>query len=293
MLNLLHVRTFLAVCECGSYRAVARDLDLAPSTVLDHVRQLEAALGVPLLGRSGGRMKPTRRGDRFLPLARALLSTAGRAREIVREDGVKLAAASNIGVYMLQSPIASLKATAGIEVESWIGTNTEAIGRLERGEADMAALEWWDDRPGFEAHAWRKEDLVVIVPASHAFATRGSIRVEDLLGEPLLGGEPGTGTGRVLREALGPIADRLRIAGNLGSTEAVKRAVRAGRGISIVLRAAVLDEVENGHLAALSIAEAALFKQFWLVTREGLPVDAQERACIAAIRQGGAGGGLG
>ncbi|MCZ8274575.1 MAG: LysR family transcriptional regulator [Microcystis sp. LE19-4.1E] len=283
MLNLVHVRSFVTVCECGTYRAAARALGVSASTILDHIRQLEETLAAPLLARRSAGALLTRQGERLLPLGRSLLATAERAHAVVAGDHLRIASASNVGVYLLQDPIAAFQTASGIGVENWIGPNHDAVDRLERGEADLAALEWWDERPGFEAVVWRREDLVVIVSTAHAWASRQWIDVNDLLAEPLLGGERGSGTGRVLREALGPIADQLRVTEHLASTEAVKRAVRAGRGISIVLRAAVLDELEQGHLVALRIANTELHKHIWLVTQASLPQTAPARACLSAI----------
>ena len=55
MLNLTHARTFLTVIAARGIRAAARQLDLAPSTIVDHIRQLEEVLAAPLvLRRRGG-----------------------------------------------------------------------------------------------------------------------------------------------------------------------------------------------------------------------------------------------
>jgi DNA-binding transcriptional LysR family regulator len=287
MVNLIHIRSFITVCNYGTYRAAAKALGLSPSTVLDHVRQLEVAVAAPLLVRRTVGAVPTRQGERLLPLGRALLATAERARVVVSSDRLRLASASNIGVYLLQDPITAFESATGINVDNWIGPNHDAVDRLERGEADLVALEWWDKRPGYDAIVWRCEELVVIVAPAHAWASRAAISVDELVSEPLFGGEPGSGTGRVLRDALGPVIDQLRISESLGSTEAVKRAVRAGRGASIVMRAAVLDELEQGHLVALRIADAELQKQLWLVTQADLPRSAPAVACVSAIMQRG------
>jgi len=60
---------------------------------------------------------------------------------------------------------------------------------------------------------------------------------------------------------------------NLGSTEAVKNAVRAGLGISIVLASSVEDEVAAGHLVAVPIKGVNLDKDLFVVHRRGLPGD--------------------
>ncbi len=89
---------------------------------------------------------------------------------------------------------------------------------------------------------------------------------------PLIGGEEGTGTGRVLRNYFAE-GDMPTISMRLGSTEAVKRAVEAGLGVSLVLDCAVEQEVREGRLWAISLRDAPLQKSLCLVWREDLPND--------------------
>lgn len=266
MLNLTHIRSFLAVIDARGVRAAAKMLDLAPSTIVEHLRQLEAHLAAPLLHRRSGSALPTVQGSQFLPYARALVSTAKQAHELLHRPRLRIAAASNVGIYLLPGPIADFRRRFGIEVEVWIGSNPQVATRVELGEADLAAMEWWDDRPGLIGKAWLREPLVVIVPPGHRLARFESVSLDDLAGEALLGGEPGSGTGRVLREQLGPAADHLTIVPGFGSTEAVKRAVQAGLGISIVLQAAVADEVASNRLSALPFKGLSLAKDIMFVT---------------------------
>jgi DNA-binding transcriptional LysR family regulator len=271
MLNLTHVRSFLAVIEHGGVRAAARSLALSPSTVLAHLGLLEDDLAVPLVDRGRGRFAPTAKGLAFLPLAHALVTTAEEARRLLRVAPLRIAAASNVGVYLLNVVLADFQSAESCPVDLWIGPNRDVAERLVRGRADLAMMEWWDGHPGFRAQTWRREKLVVIVPPSHPWATRAAVTVADLLAVRLLGGEPGTGTGTLLRNALGDAADRIVTVDGFGSTEAVKRAVRAGLGVSIVLASAVADEVAAGHLVALPVADARLVKEIRLVMPESLP----------------------
>lgn len=272
MLNLTHVRSFLVVIDTHGVRTAAKTLGLAPSTIVEHIRQLEEHLAATLLERANRCIKPSRHGTRFLPYARALIATASRAKELVHEPLLRIAAASNIGVYLLQPSIEAFRQQMGLDIEMCIGPNRQVAERLERGEADIAAMEWWDNRPGFHATDWKREPLVVIVSRDHPWATRDEIDPKILPNEIMLGGEAGTGTGRLLKEQLGNVADRLKIQSGFGSTEAVKKAVQAGRGASIVLRSSVTDEVASGRLAALRIRGVPLIKELKLVTPDNLPV---------------------
>jgi DNA-binding transcriptional LysR family regulator len=271
MLDLAHVRTFLTVVDEKGVRAAARRLQLSPSTVVDHVKQLEAELSVHLLERSDGGLRPTAHGVHFLPYARALVSTAARVKDLLRKPLLRLSSSSNVGTYLLQPAIAAFRRESGVDVEVWIGPNPQVADRLERGEADLAAMEWWDDRPGFRATTWLREPLVLIVSPGHPWAALGEIDSIRLIGQTLLGGEAGSGTGRVLRERLGAVVDRLYTRSGYGNTEAVKRAVRAGHGISIVMRSAVEEDVAAGRLAALGVRDIPLMKEIKLVVSDRLP----------------------
>jgi DNA-binding transcriptional LysR family regulator len=271
MLNLVHAKTFLAVLSERGFRAAARGLKLSPSTVVEHIRQLEEDLAAPLLVRRRGIVEPTFQGSAFAPLARALLETAERSRIAVAQTVLRIAASSNIGTYLLQSMLADFHATDSVTVDLWIGSNPQVADRLTNGSADVAMMEWWSDRPGFFEYGWRKEPLVVIVAPEHPWAGRSAIELSELASQILLGGEAGTGTITLLRKKLGAQADDLRSIGGFGNTEAVKRAVRAGRGISLVLAAAVADEVNAGQLVALPLTGIELAKELKIIVPIGLP----------------------
>jgi DNA-binding transcriptional LysR family regulator len=283
MLNLAHAKTFLAVLSERGFRAAARDLNLSPSTVVEHIRQLEEDLAAPLLVRRRGIVEPTSQGAAFAPLARALLDTAERSRVVVTQAALRIAASSNVGTYLLQSVLAAFQARDPVPLDLWIGPNHDVADRLLDGRADVALMEWWSDRPGFCDHVWRKEPLVVIVAPQHPWAGRRAIEASELASQILLGGEAGTGTITLLRKQLGLLADGLKSISGFGNTEAVKRAVRAGRGISLVLAAAVADEIEAGQLIALPLTGIELAKELKIIAPIGLPDTASAARFVAHV----------
>jgi DNA-binding transcriptional LysR family regulator len=118
---------------------------------------------------------------------------------------------------------------------------------------------------------------VVIVPPGHGWARRHAIDIEQLRDAALLGGEPGTGTGRNLRDALAESGVDLAVTRSLGSTEAVKRAVQAGNGVLIVLASAVDQEVRAGVLVALPLSGRPLSKTLYAIHRTSMPDTAPAR----------------
>lgn len=278
-LDLVLVEALVAVAETGGFRAAARRLGISQPLVSQRVRRLEEHLGAVLIRRAHGHSVPTEAGDLLLPHARRALEAARRVEAALAPRPLVVGAASNPGIYLLPPLLDP-------EIELRLGTNPETLVRLEAGEIDIAVTEWWDDRPGFEARAWHEERMVGIVPPGHPFARRRTVPLERFLMEPLIGGEPGTGTGRMLAAALGERAASLRVVRRMGSTEGVKRAVAAGLGVSIVLACAICDELAAGSLAAVTLAGSPLVRRMHAVVSRDLPVSAPARRFLARLAVG-------
>ena len=264
MLNLVWVQSFLALEQSKSFQGAAAELQIAQPTVSQQIQKLEARLGVLLVHRSRAGCGLTEAGITFLPYARSLLRLIERARAELTGGPIRVGASSNIGVYLLQPHVKSfLSGRASDSFDLVIDGNPAIRQMLVNGEVEVAVMEWWQPTEGFIARRWRTEPLVLIVPPGHALAGRTRVSRDDLAGLELLGGEPGTGTGRALSAYLGAGA-ALRVGMRLGSTEAVKQAVKAGVGVSLVLAAAVAEEVRNKTLCAIPLGDGALAKDLFV-----------------------------
>ncbi|TRZ92545.1 MAG: LysR family transcriptional regulator [Rhodocyclaceae bacterium] len=270
-MNLGHLETLLSVVAQGGFHEAARATHRSQSTLSQHVRKLEESLGVTLLNRNAGGCRLTVAGEAFIPYAESLIRTADRARALFAGCSLRVGASSNIGVYLLPQYLRSYRdINPNQDVSLVIDTNPAVVERLDRREIDVAILELWDSRPGFVAIPWRREELVVIVDCEHPWAHEASLLPEALLDCELLGGEAGSGTARLLRERLGSVAESLRVRAQLGSTEAVKRAVQAGLGISIVMAGTVATEVACGSLRAIPLQGVPVEKELYLAYGERL-----------------------
>ncbi|MEO0938826.1 MAG: LysR family transcriptional regulator [Pseudomonadota bacterium] len=266
MLNLSFVRSFVGLVETGSFQKAAQRLNIAQPTLSQHLRKLEDQLGVQLIERSHAGSRPTPQGERFLGHARQLLSNAVRAAQSVQDEHLTIGCSGNIASYFMTTAF-----KAFLDESHWSGTwniqsapNPQIADMLLAQSIDLAAMEWPLSHPDVVTHFWRTADMTVILPPDHAYAGRDEISVEEFLSLEVIGGEPGSGTGTLLRETLGAGADRLKVRANVGSTEAVKRAVAAGIGASIVLTEAVRADVAGGRLARIRLADTTMNKTFYL-----------------------------
>lgn len=268
MLNLNQVRAFVAVIDSGGFAEAARRLDCAQPTVTQLVQRLEAALGAQLIIRGRIRCVPSPHGEIFLPHARGLVRAEQQAAESVRAKSLRIGASGNIGTYLLPTYLKHFRERVETKFDLLIGTNPETAEKMKRGEIDLAVVEWWNHIPGFAARIWRRERLVVIVPPTHAWAHQKRIPKKWLLEVAMIGGEAGTGTGRLLQGILG---ENARVSMQLGSTAAVKEAVKAGLGISLVFLSSVAEELRTGSLCALELEGKPVDKELVIVAPEGIP----------------------
>jgi DNA-binding transcriptional LysR family regulator len=277
MLDLDHVRSFVRVVDTGSFHSAAKELSLSQPSVSQHVRKLEEYLGTALILRDHAGCRPTARGQSFLPYARRVLEAAEAAILSVHQRRLAIGASSNIGVYILPPLLRAFQRLHAdrFDINLSIGDNPSLRERLSAGEIDVALLEWWSDLQGCNADMWLEDRLVAIMRADHPLARRRKITIDDLASEPMIGGEAGTGTGTILRRAFGAnVSARARH--ELGSTEAVKSAVAAGLGVSIVMRSAIERSGDLG-VVARTLEGCDLIKSFWVATHTDQPISAPAR----------------
>lgn len=279
------LESFVAVAELGAVTAAAKWLGCSQPTVSQHLTRLEAQLRQPLLARRPSGLTLTPEGHRLLPLARSLLSLDQQLLAPEEQVSLRLGVCSNVGTYLLPELLTELRRRGQTLPRVAIAGNPEIARRLLAREIDVALMEWWTERPGLTTRVWREEPVVAIVPPDHPLARRKTISLAALRGEDLLGGEAGTGTGRLLRTALS--ADQsLEVRMTLGSTEAVKRAVAAGLGISLVLQLSVAEHL-TGRMTGLAVRPLApaLRKPLRVVWRADLPDAARLAGWLASVGQ--------
>src|SRR5665213_2202449 len=195
------LEVFAAVARRLSFSDAARELHLSQPAVSQHLAALEAELGAKLLERTTRRVRLTPAGAALLTRADALLRDHSEARRAVAAaDGriagdLSVAASLTISAYVLPAALAELALRhPEIRMRVTIENTAQVISSLRAGRADIGFVEGELGEPGIEYHLLREDELVVIAPARHRFARFDEIPLEDLLSEPFVLREEGSGT---------------------------------------------------------------------------------------------------
>jgi len=274
--DLRQLEIFVKVAELGSFSKAAATLFLTQPTVSEHIRTLEDELGVRLLDRLGRGAAVTKAGQLLLVHARRMLAISREARQAMdqflgRMSGELLVGASTIpGEYVLPALIGRFKEKyPDISITLLIGDSQTVIDWVAEGRAELGVAGARLAHRGVDYKELMPDELVVVVPAAHPWHGRSLITLEELRSEPLLIRERGSGTRAALEAVLaeaGMDLGSFRIVGEMGSTQAIKQAVKAGVGISVVSSRAVEDECKAGLVGCLDVKDLKVTRSFYLAT---------------------------
>jgi DNA-binding transcriptional LysR family regulator len=275
-MDLRRLEVFVKVAELGSFSRAAEALFLTQPTVSEHVRGLEEDLGVQLLDRLGRGAVPTPAGEVLLSYARRILALMREARQAIdqfqgRLSGELVMGGSTIpGEYVLPALIGQFKAKfPDVSISLRVGDSRQVSEWVEEGRVEIGMVGARPASRALQARELMADEMVIVVPAHHPWNGRTEVLLADLRTQPLILRERGSGTREAFERALaeaGTELDTFRIAGEMGSTQAVKQAVRAGIGITMISRLAVEDECRAGLVWCLKVRDLNVARAFFLVT---------------------------
>ena len=294
-MDLRQLEIFVKVAELGSFSRAAEALFLTQPTVSEHIRTLEDELGVRLLDRLGRGAAVTKGGALLLSHAQRMLALAREARQAMesfqgRMSGELLVGASTIpGEYILPALIGRFKEKfPDIAITLLIGDSQAVTEWVAEGRAELAVVGARSAHRGIEFRELMPDDIVLIVSSAHPWHGRKHVTLEELRGEPLLLRERGSGTRAALETALreaGADIATFRVVGEMGSTQAIKQAVKASVGVSLLSRRAVEEECRAGSLWCLRVRDLKITRAFHLAThreRSRSPLAEAFRAFVEA-----------
>ncbi len=257
------LQVFHTVARLLSFTKAAESLHMTQPAVTFQVRQLEEYFNTRLFDRTHNRISLTEAGSRVYEYADKIFVLYAEMENSVREmtgeisGALTIGASTTIAEYMLPALLGDFKAKypdVGIHLKV---SNTDGIvSMVENNTIDLGVVEAPVGNRNLVVEKCRADHLVAIVPLDHPEVDRDSMGYADLIKYPFICREEGSGTREVIAEYLDEFnegSDGLQITMELGSPEAVKGAVEAGMGISVISRATIQKELKLGTLVAIEL----------------------------------------
>jgi DNA-binding transcriptional LysR family regulator len=278
-MDLRQIEIFTKVAELGSFSKAAEALFLTQPTVSERIRGLEEELGVRLLDRLGRGAAPTKAGQLLLGYARRILELHREARQALdqfqgRMSGELVVGGSTIpGEYVLPALMGRFKEKyPDIAISLLIGDTQRVVDWVLEAQVEVAVVGAQIPHRSLEYRELMPDELVVVVAAAHPWHAKKTATLEAVRAEPLIVRERGSGSRHALERALSEVGldlSAFRVVAEMGSTQAIKQAVKAGVGISLISQRAVAEECQHGILHCVKVKDLRFQRAFYAVVNAG------------------------
>lgn len=273
MATLAQMRTFKMVARLGSFSRAAEELHITQPAVSSQIQALEEVLQVRLFHRAGKKFTLLPEGQVVLDAVEEVLDRLSRMERDLRDlDQVKagelqIGASQVAGVYLLPELLAGFQARfPGVQTNVRIELARRVLDMLLEGEVDCVlvgeGVSIIDSRLAVKPIA--SDELVLIAPNQHIFTQMPSVPVSSLAQMALLLPRRDSASAECTLDRLAAVGIKPKSVMEMGNVGAVKRAVEAGLGISIISRIAVAHELADGRLKSVPIGDLDLVRHISL-----------------------------
>lgn len=273
-ITLRQLEIFAKVAETQHITRASEKLFVSQSTVSMAISELEKETGGILFERYGRRLVINERGRLLLPHAQEMLSKADNVEKMLKESmeepvGIlEVGASTTIGNYLLPRLIGQFtRKYPKAQVVLHIGNTQQIEKDVQKGNLDLGLIEGPSHLPELDSSVWREDELVVIAGPEHPWAKSGKVSKDMLAKAQWIIREMGSGTREVFEIAMSDKVGSFRVGLELGHTEAIKKAVEAGLGVSCLSRLAVQREIDNKWLIEIK-TPLNLKRNFILLTNK-------------------------
>ncbi|MBA4371434.1 MAG: LysR family transcriptional regulator [Thermodesulfovibrio sp.] len=271
----IKLKLFCAVAETRSFSKTSKIVHLSQPAVSLQIQALEEFFETKLFDRSGGEITLTAAGDLLYHQARHILDHYTDVEKEMRKisgaikGGFTLGASTSIGNHVLPRVIIAFKKQhPRVKISMRVG-NTRRIEELVKsGLIDFGLVAGECMGGKLKRETIMTDDLVLIVSREHPWAKKKVISILDMVREPFILREEGSGTRQKIEEYFashGISVDDMHIALVLGSTASIKEAVEGGVGVSVVSKWAVQREAADGRLKLVTFREGNIQRDLSLI----------------------------
>ena len=269
------LKVFCTVAETRSFSKTSEIIHLTQPAVSLQIQALEELYESKLFDRSSTSINLTPSGEILYRYAKEILTLyAELGKEIGKITGlikgsITIGASTTIGNYILPAVIIDFKKNhPKIKINVLVGNTRRILDHLNSSVIDFGLVEGETSKSKIKVVPFITDEMAFIIPPVHPWAKKKSISVLDIIKEPFIMREEGSGTRQMIEKYLaghGITIGDLSISLVLGSTEAIKDAVEGGMGISIVSRWAAKKELKYGSLKLITLKEEKMIRNFSLI----------------------------
>lgn len=273
-MDIHQLRVFTAVFQDKSFSKASKKLHLTQPTISTHIRSLEEQYNCKLFDRLGRTIIPTKEAEVLYKHAVEIIAKAEAIQEVIGRfkneiKGTLIIGASTIpGTYLLPSIMKNFqKKYPSVSFQILIADSGRIVESISKHELLIGIVGAKIGNEEIKYLPFLEDELIIV--SSPSLIKRNKIALREFTNFPVILREEGSGTRKMTEQILqerGISLPTINIAGIFGSTDAVKQAVKAGLGVSILSRLSVADELRYKTLKEIKIKDVTMRRKFYIIT---------------------------
>jgi len=298
MIENFKLKVFRVVADNLNYRRAADELHITQPAVTAQIRSLEESLGIALFDRVGRETNLTLAGATLLQYVRQIEAVANDAIAALAPfgglEGVELSigASHTISNYLLPTLLPQLlREWPKLRIHVKSGSTNDVLQALTLHQVGIALIEAPAHRPDLKIEAFGEDELTLIVKPDHRWAIKPFISAVELVQEPIILREEGSGMRHFVEEYLeenGILRQQLQTFIDIDSTEGIVSSVEAGLGIGFVPCLAIEKALRLGTVKAIQFQEGPIRRELSVALLNGPDPKGPTGTIVELVRKHGA-----
>ena len=258
-----HLETFCRVADLKSFSKAADDLFLTQPTVSGHILSLEQSLSLRLFDRASREVRLTKSGEVFREYASKLLSLRKNMLNALSEfsRGIRgelsLGSSTIPGEYLLPKLIGDFKKNhPSFVISLKIADTKEVTQYVLQDQVEFGVIGAKLNHPSLHYEKYEEDQIIVVAPSKHPLTRKKRVDLDELLKEPWIIREEGSGTRIAVERALrrkGRTLKQFNVVMEMGSTSSVKEGVKARLGLAFISGRATEGEIRQGSFSRIDV----------------------------------------
>ena len=289
--NFHQLYIFYMVARLQSFSKAAQALSISQPAVSIQVRELENSLGTSLLHRMRRELRLTETGEAVFSYTQRIFALADEMHSVVQDiqglhtGRLTIGSSTTPGEYILPWLIGKFRQEhSGIQVSLTIANTQAVIDQIYAHELDMGMAGSPVNLKGLASFPYVQDRIVVIAAPDHPLSQEEEVSMRELRKHDFIMREPGSATRKTAEAALNSRRVEPRVTMELGSNEAIKRAVAAGLGLGVLSEFAITPDLAAGLIKVLQVSRWECSRQLSVFYRDDKYLSAAQNAFLEFLR---------
>ncbi len=271
-MNLRSLKIFKEVCETNNMTKAAKTLHITQPAISQTISNLEEELGIKLFERIKNHLELTYSGRVLCNYSQKIVRMLDESEDLLnqianlKKGKLRIGASMTIGTYLMPKLINEFKnEREELKMPLLINNTDHIVDHILNNDLDIGFVEGPFNSAEITTSFFMKDELTLIASPDYFSKSPKKIKLKDIAEENFILREKGSGTRDIAKQKLDETKINYEIKHVLNNFEAIKKAIMANMGISILPKLAVKEEIERGKLVEIKIKDLKIKREFKII----------------------------